>query len=1452
MKNLIKRTLKLWIFTVSAAILWSMPSTNNIYAAPVENNVPDYYYANYEFASDYDAILDWFSKAKAKYSVNQEFDTSEFVKLSKYFDKTFPHLKSEFAETYERCSYLAHSLAENYSYSNMQALMWNSCYKSLYQAITKINSSYTVRPSVSINPSSWMAPLTVTFDARGSSDPSMETIPADNFYRYYRDENWVDTPIGEWQTLSYTFEEAGRFVVHLVVRSSNVDEWILDWEKNMIVNATPKAADIVVYANTRRMEKNELLKIWTTEAEKWIIFDWSLTVPREGREILKYRWTITNNWNTVYDSKTKDWVPGYIQVPLKWNWLFRVTLITKDNQNDTVSETYSLYLSDPVAIMKQSPSNWTTSTTFNFDGSASYSITNRLNSYLWEVFDANGEVDNWTRIHMSQWKKMSINLWEKQKRPWNYMVRLTVTDVAWNQNIETKNIYIESTRPSPQFTATPTRKWTHPSEFTFDASNTIDIDVDNKVDSLEYKRTFVPENGAKIIEADNKNEKVVVQFNERTRFIVRLTVTDQYWKSASVSKYVTIKSILRPEIEAIPWAITRWKTMQFKSSINEPVLDYSWDFGDGKPAINSEFLTDAEHIYWKKWIYSVNLTVRDKNDDVNTVTERVFIWEIDYPIAAFKVKDNKWYFIHPTDLCRIEDESWMYDTKEAYSVDRGAQFTINPWLSVNTKWTSNWLQYAFEKEPMAWASQVKIVSQLTDKFIDIGCHYVDLTVNDTNIWKPDKVRIWFNVKNALPTIKSVSLSFPQYTNNSNTIWFTTDTNSNKSIFDCTSTSNLTIKVTAVNAQDSDWNVSRLRFYYYNIDDPSRILEYKESWISAPYVYFVIPRISWEYKFWVMVYDNDGWMIDSDEFLASNPSVYFPAACGDADVPTVTLKVSNTNIQVWDTVTYSVVSKISSENEDFQTDRTFYYDFTWDWTWDLVTKKDTATYTFNEAYLDWVVPRAAVEYRWKLWQADWATILVKNWVKPILLHNSIGNTVIFRDLSVWLIQEREICFEKSECEAWNKKFKKNQIATIDPDKITLWTETEITKKDTFLRQYDDVWNHDVYIYLKSRYWIEVQTWFKVKTSLDKNNWKIAPGVNMITIPETTFNNITPEIFLSKAMNNTLVMYINNDSWETCYVDTDISRDGTDWDGKTDNDIDITCNKMAKIKYESNFDKAIWRVYFTNNWKLTFKNFYVTFEWYILELDDEKLKIYNDITTLINWIEDLSLENTDLKKSLDRLRKNLNNTMEVKSLIITINSQIAEWWIKIDLHQKELLDSILDSLWDEDTIVTVWKNDYEKNRDEILAILPIEKSFNIKKEIEVSFDEFEENMYSYTPEEKAKELEKIWDHIISDGKNNKWGYNDNDFTPYFCNIFDYYEIFMYTSKCWSSTDVLISQNFDKTQTTEQESWTSNSKWGFPTRLKIVLIILVWWLLTMWWIIIFFSIKAKLNSNSEDEEE
>lgn len=1444
MKNFLKLSILWWIM-----IFWGIVSytfSQSVSSKNLSNNgVPDYYYANYKFVDDWSAMTDWFVKARAKISVKQEISTSEFAELAEHFDKVFPHLTKDYASTYEKCSLLAKSLANSYSYSEVEALMWNSCYKSLNKAMSKINSAYTVKPKVSTNPGWWMAPLTVTFDARNSSDPSMETIPVDNFYWYYRDENWVDRPIWQWQVLSYTFEESGKFIVHMTVRSSNVDEWILDGETDMTINVTPKAADIVVYANTRRMSNIAPLKIWISEWEKWIVFDGSLTMPRWWRKIESHRWTITNTsaWFS-YDSRYKDWAPSYINVPLKWSWIFKVTLTTIDNQGNTVSESYYIYLSDPVSVIKQKPEEGTTSSTFYFDWSASYSINNRLNTYVWEVFDWNWDEGNGKKIDMQQGKTMSINFGNKRLRPGNYIVRLTVTDMAWEQNVETKNIYVESTTPTPQFTATATNKRVYPSEFTLDASNTIDIDVSNGVDSLEYKRYFSTRN-AKIISSEDNNQKVVIQFDEKWKHIVRLVVTDAYWKSASVSKYIEVKSTLRPDIQLNPGPITWWKTLEMSSTVNREVWDYAWNFWDESDIINSEKATNAQHTYWKRWIYTVRLTVRDRDGDINTVSEKAFIWEIDQPIAAYRITNSKWFYVQDSDVCRIEDGLWNYSKESAYSVDRYEKININPSISVNTKWSTNWLQYVFEKEAIAWTSQPRASNQLSATFSEIGCHYIDLTVKDPNVWKQDKVRIWFNVKNALPTIKNVTLTFPQYENNNTDVfWFTTDANSNKSIFDCTWTSNLTIKVTAVGAGDSDWNISRLRFYYYNIDDPDRILEYKESRISAPYVYFVIPKIAWEYRFGVMVYDNDGWMINSDDYLASNPSVYFPSQCGDADVPMVTLKENHTNIQVWDEVTYTVISKISTDNEDFATDRTFYYDFTWDGVWDLVTKKDTATFIFEEPYEDWVTPRAAVEYRWKLWQTEWATILVKNWIKPNLLYNSIWNTVIFRDLSVWVMQQRQICFEQSECEAWNTKYRRTHIAPMNPNELTWWTETPITKTDSFLWNYEDNWTHHVSIYFKNKYWIEVEKDYEIKTPSDKSNWRIAPGVNMITIPETTLTNENPEIFLSKGMKNTLLMYINDDSWETCYVDTDISTD-SNWDGKTDNDTDIVCNKIAKIVYEPNYDKAIWRVYFTNDWKLTFRNFYVTFEWYILELDEEQLEIYNDITTLVNGIEDISIENTDLKSSLDRLRKNINNRPEVSSLVVQIHEQIEEWWIKIDLKQKEMLDSVLSRLSNEDTIISVWMNEYEKNREEIYALLPF-KWYNIKSVAESMFDDFDENLYKYWKEERAGVLENIWNTIVDDGKKNKWMFNESDFTPYFCNIFDYYGITNYTSKCWSNMETIIKNNFNEWKND------SSSEWWFPMWLKIVLIVLIWWLLTMGWIIIFFSIKAKLNSSSEEEEE
>lgn len=1431
-----------------AAFLWwslfILP--NQTFAQTVfakKGDVPNYYYANREFIDAWNEIWTLFDDIQARSELDMSIDSSYFKQLEKDFTHSFPHLHQDYRSVYEKCVLLSQNLYNWISTDSLRLFMGNSCYKALSTAVSKINSSYTVRAFATANPSNGAAPLTVTFDARWSVDPSSETIPTDNFFWYYRDENWVDTPMWKWNVITYVFDEAWKFIVHLVVRSSNVKEWILDWEQDLTINVSPKTANIVVYANTRKMQSNNAIKIWTAEAEKGVVFDGSSTMPIWWRKIMSYNWRIENTAAWFLYTKAWSWTPSYINVPLQWDGEFKVTLSITDNENNKVYQTFSIHVSDPVAIIKQTPTKWTTSTKFVFDGSSSYSLEAKLSSYIWEIVD-----EYWDKIYTEQWKNINYQF----KQPGNYLVKLTITDAAARQNVEIMDVYVESTTPTPQFTNIATKKWEYPSEFTLDASNSSDIDVENNIDSLEYNWYI---DWWTIISTTGNNEKVVVQFNEIWEHLIRLTVTDLYGKSASISKKIKIASTLRPEITAIPNAITWWKTVKFESTVNAIaantwIVNYVRNFWDGK-TMDSQYAANVTHVYWSKWIYTVTLTVYDKNWNSNKVTENVFIWETEYPIAAYKVKDSWWYFLADSELCEVYIADGKLQSHRAYPVDRYSNFTIDPSYSVNTQWNLNGLKYVFEKESLVWLDQAAYKNIYTQNFSQTGCHYVDLTIQDTNVWKQDKARIWFNVKNAVPTVKNVTLSFPQYADES-TIWFGTSTTTNAISFACDEwdTSNLTIKVTAVGASDPDWTVSRLRFYYYNVDDPDRLLEYKDSWISAPYAYFVMPRASLagEYKFGVMVYDNDGWMINSDDILWSNPSIYF-AACGNLDIPTITLKSSSTMISVWDTVNFKAVSKVTNNTDDFEAERTFYYDFTWDGSRDLITKNDSVSYTFKEDYELGVTPRVAVEYRWLLGKADWAKIIVKNGIKPILLYNTYKNIAIFRDMSSGILQQRQICFDTKQCALWNTKYRKTHIVTITGDAVlTWWTATNITNNNIFIQVYPDYGTYEVSLYLKNKYGTSVMTWLNITISENESNGRIAPGVNMITIPETTFTNGNPEIFLSSVMDNTIVMYLNYENEGECYIDADISTDSPDWnkifDWIPDNDKDIACNTLAKITYTPSYENSIWRVYFTHEWQLKYKNFYVSFEWYVIELTDEELAIYRDITTLINGIQDSTDDNVNLKSSLVMLRKNLKDKSMASSMAMNIHAQLDEWYVDIEItsEQKELLDVVLKKIyWNDVAYYRVWMSEYESNKAEILAILPP----TWKGEIEQLFKDFEDNI-SMVPEWKAHKLSNIRMQILTKWASD-WSIDDIDVTnvlqPSFCNIVKYYD-------CWTYVNTCDESNANTAHSDEAQVSTNSSR-KMPWWVKIILIILVWWVLIMWWGIIFFAIKAKMNNNWEDEE-
>lgn len=137
----------------------------------------------------------------------------------------------------------------------------DNCHSPLGSIVQKIQGSYTISANGTVNPSNGSAPLTVTFDARSSTDPSNQTIPSDNFFWYYRDTDGVDKIIGQGPTISYTFAKEGNYIVHLTVRSSNwKSQGIFDGQDTLAVNVSPKAATLTVYANGQKLEVGKRLK----------------------------------------------------------------------------------------------------------------------------------------------------------------------------------------------------------------------------------------------------------------------------------------------------------------------------------------------------------------------------------------------------------------------------------------------------------------------------------------------------------------------------------------------------------------------------------------------------------------------------------------------------------------------------------------------------------------------------------------------------------------------------------------------------------------------------------------------------------------------------------------------------------------------------------------------------------------------------------------------------------------------------------------------------------------------------------------------------------------------------------------------------------------------------------------------------------------------------------------
>ena len=312
-----------------------------------------------------------------------------------------------------------------------------------------------------------------------------------------------------------------------------------------------------------------------------------------------------------------------------------------------------------------------------------------------------------------------------------------------------------------------------------------------------------------------------------------------------------------------------------------------------------------------------------------------------------------------------------------------------------------------------------------------------------------------------------------------------------------------VNLSAVWAKDLDGWIQTYLWYYYTDTDPE---PQDFRWTKLPNTIFVLPKITWNYYFVVVMKDNNEERISSEEINSSK--YYITLAWDNLNTPIINLKVNNSSVAIWDEIAFtSDVENILGQNISNKV--TYSRDFDWDWfydkewiTWNIVHKYNKP----GEFHA-----KLKVKNKW-LSNVKTVTINVSNKLNADFDYVSIWNKIIFLNKSTW-----------------------------DYDKIK-WDLTDdetSNKKDNFEYTYKDNSNsHEVT--LKISKWEKVSTLSKKVVSNMKNILKARKDwLNLFSYPILNEDN---KITLEKQWDEAYI-YLWESKWNYKYfvIDSDVSVD-----------------------------------------------------------------------------------------------------------------------------------------------------------------------------------------------------------------------------------------------------------------------------------------------------------------------
>jgi PKD repeat protein len=1367
-----KSSLKIAVFW-----LYLIYSVGWVFAA-----IPSEYNANYKISWPWDQVNEAMVKIEALRKTGTKVPPSLFSQLNSQFQAVFQYLPQTPNDKliYEQCRITSQKLSTAYTYDDFNGF-YNQCYTPLLDIINTINAQSTVKANIAVSPPSGSAPHNVTLDARASIDPSQDTIPNENFYWYFSDVDGVQKTLGVGPVINHTFNRPGKYIIHLTARSVNWNKWVFDGETTAEVNVSPQSAVINIYANGKRMKETTFVKLWTTEALNWVVFDGTSTAPTGGRRIISHRWDIaSDNFNYTQQGK---WDPTVIKTALPGNGQYTITLTTFDNENNQISSSFPLVVSDPVATIKATPDQGTTSTHFIFDGWNSYAVSSKLKTYKREVYDPDWRLNDTIQARQ-------IN--KQFSKPWLYTVKLTVVDELGQSNIDQYKLYVESTQPVPQYAITATQQWDRPSQFILDASPSSDIDQVNG-DNLSYEWKFDNPNAVKVDQYSDNKQKAIITVNQIGIHNVTLTVRDSYGKYADITKQIKVDSTLRPSLTVNPVAAVWGQAVNFSVKTNKPALNYEWDLGDGNTHM-SQFDT-LSHTYTKVGIYPVTLTVTNDQMESNTIHTQVFIWEINKPVALYQVSSQQNFDAANNVILPI----WDCDGKPAYLIDRYQNMFIDASMSVNTKGQNSNLNIYFKPKN----DKIVTAPSLKHQFAELGCQSIDLTVQDQAQTTQDKKTIYFKVRNSLPKIGNISVSFPQYGNEAG-IWFFNDKSSDPSF---ETFEPLVVRLTADNTVDPDGYISYYTWYYYKADDPDRILDLKITPGNTNTVTFALSREAGEYVFGVKLTDNDDENVRSESVIGKGPVIFLKPKWGESgDIPIVTMKSSQTNAKVGETVTFTTNSKLLSSRDDFIGTRVFKYDFDGDGVDDLTTKLDEVTHTYTTPSSDeWYKPKVKVLYRGKVWVWYGDTMIVKKWLKPNFIYQVIGKKLLITDLTLGADKDSTISY------CMNMKYCNTDTSYI------------VNNQKSFIFDYPTYGKYIVKLEVKDSYG-NVES---MRQIIDMQAPTNPDATNIVTLPQLQASGSGKTVTIGKALDNTLSIYVAHGG-SICSIDTDWSKD-SNGDGNSTNDKDLSCNALHQIKFDT-IAPAVSIAVITESWTMPIQ----------VSLIDNQTSIapeYNakaqEITSIVTSLSTMSGTN-QLQQALLWLRANLGDTAKSTEYVIDIQN-LTQWGSNLDKSTSTRIQTLLAGMKNASSEAAQGWDKVAQAQAEILALV----DDATKKQLQPYFEQL--NAVWWNKDQVITQLTNILWVIKQQSDNGNFDPQDYEVVKkQICDIASYRDVAI--TSCGADATNPDIKPVPTTTTT-----TSN----FSTVLKYVIIGIVLLGLIFVWAVVYFALKARKKQQEESEK-